>query len=89
MKILSLRLFFCGTQNIFWRMLVTKQFSFPLTFIVWTENTVEVDGNQHFLVTNILQNILFSVEMARGQVNHDRTFIFGWTILLSFVKLIY
>ncbi len=31
-------------------MLVTKHFPFPLTSIVWTKNTMEVNGNRNGLV---------------------------------------
>ncbi len=42
-------------------MLLTKQFLFPLTPIVWTKNTLEVNGKLIFLMFNILENILFCV----------------------------
>ncbi len=35
-----------STKNIFWRMLVTKEFPFPLNSLnIWTKNTLEVNGN--------------------------------------------
>lgn len=41
------------------RLLVSKQFWVPLTFIVWTKKTIEVNGTGNNLVTNILPNIFF------------------------------
>lgn len=47
----------------FWRMLQTKHFPFPLTSTVLTNNSMEVNGKQNSLVTNIFQkHILYSIE---------------------------
>ncbi len=53
---------FRGTwMKIFWRMLVTKEFWFLLTSIVFFVHVMEVSDNQDCLVTNILQNMFFQV----------------------------
>ncbi len=55
---------------IFCRMLVTKRFQFPLTFIIFLVNTMEGKGNQNCLlyqkVTNILICVLHMKELRRG-----------------------
>ncbi len=42
-------------------MLVTKQFQFSLTSTVFLVYTMQVNGKQNCLVTNILHNIFFCV----------------------------
>ncbi len=44
----------------YFEVLVTKQFWFPLNFIVLS-NTIEVNDNQNGLVSNILQNICYEL----------------------------
>ncbi len=79
--------FLRGTQKkIFCRMLVTKGFQVPLTYIVWTKievwMAIQVNGTQNSLVTNILQNIFFCVlkEIRFGVT-------WGWVKITEFLFL--
>jgi len=53
-------------MKIFERMSVTRQFLVPLTSIVYIYfPTMEVNGTRNCLVTDILLNILFSVQQKK------------------------
>ncbi len=52
------------SKEIFWRMLVAKWFQVPLTCIVWTKNTMEVNGNQK---GDILKNV--GNQMVSGPID--------------------
>jgi len=50
-------------------MLLIKHFQFPMNAIVWSQNIMEVNKNQNYLVTNILFSkyfILCSTEKKKG-----------------------
>ncbi len=40
----------------------------PLTFIVWKNNTLEVNSYGQLFITNILQNIFFCVQQKKKMV---------------------
>jgi len=42
-------------------MLLIKHFQFPMNAIVWSQNIMEVNKNQNYLVTNILFKIFYIV----------------------------
>ncbi len=72
-------------QKVFWRMLVTKEFRFSLTYIFLTILWKSI-GTETFWLPKYL--LLYSREESKlyrfgtvwEGVNNDRRFIFGWTI---------
>lgn len=74
-------------QYIFCRMLVTKQFRFPVTFIVWTKNTIKVNGNRKELPFFISCFFMFRRRkkycLEQGWVNSYKIYIFGGELSLK------
>ncbi len=72
------------TVHPFWRILVTKQFWFPLLFFV---PLTEDNGSCNCLAINILQNIYFLLHRRNKSYRFGVTYgwvnIFGWTIPLQ------
>ncbi len=57
-KIYAFIFFYWTQKKIFWRLLIAKQFWFPLTSIVFFVHTMKVNGNRQSLVSNILENLI-------------------------------
>ncbi len=74
---LSCMTYLCGTQKKILKN-IGKQ-------TVWTKYTMEVNGNQNCLVTNIFLNTFLCVQQKKKCIQNggrydNRIFIFGWII---------